>query len=356
MSQKKTININCPSCSTAFYMDVYDSLNVQVSPELKQELVKGNFNIQKCPKCDKKILYNDYMLYHDMEKGIIIHCFVPEERENIKEHVKTIYSNLIKFELEKQMPCKLLFGLDRLVKIVLLLDSKQNFEEIRNRLEGVEDKIVYGLMFDMAEEWLKLNEQKDFAGQYKSAQEPYLKGVERWQNVQKAVNNIKEKLDKNSDLEEQEKLKQDFDREIESLRSALSDFKEAVNTCPYFLDAHRHMAWILDTLGESEKGEEHFERCFEIRPNDASIAAALAQINLRKKINNKAMHFFMLTAIFAPQDMNTRFNLGLGFEYQGDRENAVRELEYAENLADTEKSSEYIRKQIDRITKGKTEN
>jgi len=146
-----------------------------------------------------------------------------------------------------------------------------------------------------------------------------------------------------------EKMIAPFNDSIEGLKHAIDDFSSAIKICPEFYEALQYLGWCYDTLGDSEKAAGFFQQCHAIRPNEPIVAACLAQFKIRQNKLEEGQYFLRLAALLVPQDMNTRFNLGLGFKHQGNMASAIKELEYAEMLADAEASANLIRDQINKI-------
>ncbi len=110
--------IKC-KCGNEVEMQLYDSVNVTLNPELKEKIIKREINIFECPKCGVKSPDLAYpFLYADMTKKIWIWCY-PEEmekdRERIEKELNGKMPNLISRIDFKTM---FAFGYDELEKIL----------------------------------------------------------------------------------------------------------------------------------------------------------------------------------------------------------------------------------------------
>ena len=56
MSISRTVNISCPSCGTQQDVTLYDSINIQTDPELKDALMQNQLNRIHCEDCDNLII------------------------------------------------------------------------------------------------------------------------------------------------------------------------------------------------------------------------------------------------------------------------------------------------------------
>lgn len=70
--------INCPSCSTRFAAQVYNIVDAQRTPELKQMLLQGGLNVAQCPNCGTTTQLSVPMGYHDAEHQLFM-TYVPME-------------------------------------------------------------------------------------------------------------------------------------------------------------------------------------------------------------------------------------------------------------------------------------
>lgn len=90
MSINTKQSIKCPKCGQLHEMNVWNSITVSDSPDLKRDLLAGKINILRCDICGQTALLPDPLLYHDEEKKLLI-SFVPCSD---KEKEKELFSNL----------------------------------------------------------------------------------------------------------------------------------------------------------------------------------------------------------------------------------------------------------------------
>ncbi len=87
MSKVRTIELTCPQCGEKILYDIYDSVNVQLDPELKGDVISGNIFLVKCDHCGYEECVEHELLYHDMEKKTMIN-YNRDYAELIYEHEK----------------------------------------------------------------------------------------------------------------------------------------------------------------------------------------------------------------------------------------------------------------------------
>lgn len=70
--------ITCPNCGTRFAAQVFNVIDAQRTPELKQMLLSGALNVANCPNCGTATQLSVPMAYHDAEHQLFM-TFVPME-------------------------------------------------------------------------------------------------------------------------------------------------------------------------------------------------------------------------------------------------------------------------------------
>jgi hypothetical protein len=70
MSELESINWGC--CGDVFEVQIWKSINRQLSPGKIEEFAQGKLNQIVCPKCGDSLLYPLPVLFHDMDKEIMV--------------------------------------------------------------------------------------------------------------------------------------------------------------------------------------------------------------------------------------------------------------------------------------------
>jgi hypothetical protein len=87
MGEKLEMKIHeliCPQCGNAQQVEVRDSLNVTVDPNLRNRLFNADINIFTCESCNHKAIINIPLLYHDMNRRYCVQYYPPESIEDDK--------------------------------------------------------------------------------------------------------------------------------------------------------------------------------------------------------------------------------------------------------------------------------
>lgn len=72
MSNFREIKITCPICNEEHGYTIWDSINVQVNPEMKDQILNKKLFDWECPKCGNYFNIPYGFIYHDMEEGFLI--------------------------------------------------------------------------------------------------------------------------------------------------------------------------------------------------------------------------------------------------------------------------------------------
>lgn len=72
MSKSHRENIICPKCQARGEFEVWDSVNADLDPELREKLFSDDIFIYKCPKCGHTTGVPYDIIYHDMQHNFMI--------------------------------------------------------------------------------------------------------------------------------------------------------------------------------------------------------------------------------------------------------------------------------------------
>lgn len=70
--------INCPRCQTPFQTEIFQIIDAQRQPQLKQMLLNGQLNVASCPNCGAATQLAAPLLYHDSAHELLM-VYVPME-------------------------------------------------------------------------------------------------------------------------------------------------------------------------------------------------------------------------------------------------------------------------------------
>lgn len=91
MSRVVKQSIVCPECGGRSDIDMWESVNVTLDPEMSGAVRDGSVFNYECPKCGFKSLLVYPMLYHDMEKKLMIQLSTTEQGE---EEFKKLWKDI----------------------------------------------------------------------------------------------------------------------------------------------------------------------------------------------------------------------------------------------------------------------
>lgn len=73
MSQKRKHEIACPLCGKEQPVELWDSINVDSEPELREALLLNRINRVECAGCRKSFRVDKPLIYRDREQDVFIH-------------------------------------------------------------------------------------------------------------------------------------------------------------------------------------------------------------------------------------------------------------------------------------------
>ena len=130
MSIKK-VTITCPTCGVMQDVELYESINVQTHPELKQLLLENRLNRINCTDCDANFRIDLPLLYSDPKHQVMIH-WVPEtetiKSDKIIEDFDHSIEQMNKVLPEDVTPPKVRLVLTRveLVELIFILEANMS--------------------------------------------------------------------------------------------------------------------------------------------------------------------------------------------------------------------------------------
>ena len=88
MSLQRKMTIQCPKCQETIEVSMWQSLNAHLDPEAAKRLMKGEFFMVKCPKCEFAGAFEYPLLYNDMEHHMMIQLAAGRTEDEVKEQVQ----------------------------------------------------------------------------------------------------------------------------------------------------------------------------------------------------------------------------------------------------------------------------
>jgi len=159
MSQKNAYNIRCPKCGHDQMVDLYESINVDLSPELKAQLLSNDLNTVACGGCGLKFRIDKPLLYNDPSHQVMIYL-IPMAEDAFAEGEKQFADSLHKLNgiipdgIDTPDVC-LVFNRTELVERIFLFDAGLNERVVEyikymiysNNMDRI-DPIRKNLLFD----------------------------------------------------------------------------------------------------------------------------------------------------------------------------------------------------------------
>ncbi|WP_372806776.1 CpXC domain-containing protein [Pontiella sp.] len=131
MSISRTVNITCPSCGTPQDVRLYDAINVDTEPQLKDALMQNQLNRVECSDCGLSFRVDKPVLYSDPKLKMLIH-WVPETADMDREAILEEFEQSLE-KMNEMMPedmdlpsVRLVMSRVELVELIFMLEAGLN--------------------------------------------------------------------------------------------------------------------------------------------------------------------------------------------------------------------------------------
>lgn len=93
MSLVRTVELECPKCHAHVDFHVWDSVNVDLDPEMHDKVLNFDIFRHTCPRCGDSDVSFYSTLYHDMKRNFMVYL---SGEDTIPEGIKEAYENISK--------------------------------------------------------------------------------------------------------------------------------------------------------------------------------------------------------------------------------------------------------------------
>lgn len=117
--------LTCPYCNKTSTVDLYQTVNVTLDPDLKEKVFNRELFTFTCPHCGEKAILNMPLLYHDMDKQFLIQLSPAEE--DVKEFCINNHAIDAMPKMAKEgYEFRVVVGLNNLKEKILVFESGLN--------------------------------------------------------------------------------------------------------------------------------------------------------------------------------------------------------------------------------------
>ena len=142
MSQKSTFQISCPFCRHEQTVELWDALNVQEDPGLREELLASRINLVTCGACEKHFRVDKSLVYIDVDQEIMVHL-EPLTKGRTLEQVSADFVEAERL-LQKKFPPDV-----PAPSIHLVVDWAELIERIFVLEEGLDSRVIEYVKYGM---------------------------------------------------------------------------------------------------------------------------------------------------------------------------------------------------------------
>ncbi len=125
MSHSETITVTCPKCKNKQPFTVWQSVNVTLEPALKQKLLDRSLITLKCEKCGHEVGVEQELMYHDMDRKLMILRGKEDPEDTLTEALGAIAATV-----QAEYTFRFVDSINELIEKVLISDA------------GLDDRVV----------------------------------------------------------------------------------------------------------------------------------------------------------------------------------------------------------------------
>lgn len=123
MSLIRRETIKCPHCHQESEFEFWNSVNIDLNPELKEKIFNGELFIFHCPFCGLKEIIPTGTIYHDMKnKFMLFFSFC----ENDNSDYKSVNIEMPKEMMNDNYTFRIVYGLNQLKEKIIILEQGLN--------------------------------------------------------------------------------------------------------------------------------------------------------------------------------------------------------------------------------------
>jgi hypothetical protein len=122
MTRISTETVTCPACDHEQEFTHWESVNVSLDPNLKDQLLRGELTTFTCNKCGAQVDVQAPLLYHDMEKQLMI-WLLPGDMEPEMPQQNGLLGGLIE-RFSGQFTYRVVRDLNQLIEKIRIFDDE----------------------------------------------------------------------------------------------------------------------------------------------------------------------------------------------------------------------------------------
>ena len=129
MSINSKETIKCPGCHQLSDINIWHSITVLDSPDLKKDLLSGKINMFECSSCGYRALVPIPLLYHDEEKSLMISfspCSDKKTKQQLFNDIKKASAESGELENLRGYNLRFVYEYNTLLEKILIFENGLN--------------------------------------------------------------------------------------------------------------------------------------------------------------------------------------------------------------------------------------
>ena len=167
MSKHHLETYTCPNCDHVQEFQFWDSVNIQLDPEMQEKILSREFYSQKCDECGEvtQVLYS--FLYHDMDRRLMVYVIVEQDPQKLSDTIEELNSFFNKAPDEQTNEVSELFSsIDDGYTKRVVTGYNDLLEKIYIARNGLDDRVIEAFKVIIAARQSEALKSKNLVGLY----------------------------------------------------------------------------------------------------------------------------------------------------------------------------------------------
>lgn len=124
MSELRKEKITCPHCQRESEIDIWSSINVDINPELREQIFNEKIWAWTCPNCGETIYVPWGTLYHDMTHHFLL--FFSFDSDDVEDKYNPLELTDVFSSLKKDYTIRAVYGIMNFKEKIIILENGLN--------------------------------------------------------------------------------------------------------------------------------------------------------------------------------------------------------------------------------------
>lgn len=145
MSRNEEVSHKCPYCGKEYKVEIWDTVNAEQDPDLRERCISGDIFLTSCPHCKKEYMIQYPMVYSDRTHKFVIWLCAEDSSRDLSEQAHPLIEQgytLRRCETVKEFTEKIQILEDGVSDIAVELARYDSFIEFTENHKGKKEDIT----------------------------------------------------------------------------------------------------------------------------------------------------------------------------------------------------------------------